>query len=146
MPRLRGHVLVTLTVLAVFAYGLVETQGLSPRARLFPLAATLPALVLATVQLARGFRRPPGADPPPPEAAVTPHALLWFAGFFAGMWLVGLLAALPIFSVVYLRFASREPWRRAALYAALAWASAYFLFVTVLHVPFPEGMIAFGRE
>lgn len=141
MRRL-DQVLVAAVLVAVFAYAGAETLNLSQRARLFPLATLAPALALGAFQLARELRRAREAsDPVPPEARFTPSAAAWFAAFFGLVWLVGLLAAVPAFTLAYLRAAAREPWPLALGYALGAWAFLYFVFVNLLHIRMPGGIV-----
>lgn len=139
---LDGRVLFALVVLALFAYGLFETAGLSARAQQFPIATTLPAIALAAVQVVRELRAAAhGRSDAPIEGAVAVSALAQFAVFFAAVGLFGLLAAVPLFSLLYLRAVAGESWARSAVYAALAWAFTLAVFVNLLHVPLPAGII-----
>lgn len=141
MRRL-DQVLVAAALVAVFAYAGAETLNLSQRARLFPLATLAPALALGALQLARELRRAREAsDPVPPEARFTPSAATWFVAFFGLVWLVGLLATVPAFTLAYLRAEAKEPWPRALGYAFGAWAFLYFVFVTLLHIRMPGGIV-----
>ena len=72
---------------------------------------------------------------------MTRSALVWAAAFFATVYLVGLLVAIPVYSAVYVRRVAAEPWPRALVYGAVAWAFTYAVFVNLLHVPLPGGII-----
>ncbi len=139
---LDGHVLFALVMLALFAYVLFETARLSARAQQFPIATALPAIALAAVQVVRELRAAArGRADAPVEGAVALSALAQFSVFFAAVALFGLLAAVPLFSLLYLRVFAGESWVRSAVYAAVAWAFTLAVFVTLLHVPLPAGII-----
>lgn len=140
----RGSVLIAACVALAFLYTAYEAQtGWSQRSRLFGYVLLAPALVLAAVQLVREIRAWRAGAPVavPKEAAFSRGALAWFATFFASAWLLGMLVTVPLYSLGYLRLAGREPWWRAALYALIALAFVYVLFVNLLHVPLPKGVI-----
>ncbi len=145
MTLRRGHLLISLALLAFLAYATYDAANLSPRSRLFPLSITIPALILAAVQVVRVARADVSADPAAPqEARVTRDALAWAAAFFAGVWAIGLVTTMGIFSVVYLRVVARAPWPLAALYALGIIGFSYGLFVAVLHIPLPTGVVGTG--
>lgn len=143
IPRvLDGRSLFALVVLALFAYVLFETTGLTARAQQFPIATTLPAIALAAVQVIRELRAAArGRSATPVEGTVALSALAQFAAFFAAVGLFGLLAAVPLFSLLYLRAISGESWVRSAAYAALAWVFTFVVFVNLLHVSLPAGIV-----
>lgn len=142
-PRvLDGHTLFALAVLALFVYFLFETFSLSTRSQQFPLATTLPAILLATVQVIRERRHSArGRTDVPNAGGVAISAVAQFAGFFAAVALFGLLGAIPLFSLAYLRIIAGEPWRTSAIYAAVGWAFTLVVFVLLLHIPLPAGII-----
>lgn len=142
MTLRRGYLLVSLVLLAIVAYAAYDSANLSPRSRLFPLSITIPALVLAAVQVVRVLRADPSSDPhTPPEARVSIDALAWALAFFAGVWAIGLLPTMALFAVVYLRLVGKESWIVTAAYAVVLFGATYALFVSVLHVPLPTGVI-----
>jgi hypothetical protein len=65
----------------------------------------------------------------------------WILGFFIAIWLLGFVAAVPIASFLYFRFAGGEKWWISTLLSVAAWAVFYGLFDSLLHLPFPEGQI-----
>jgi hypothetical protein len=137
----RGALVFSGAVLVVFAYAAYEMNtGFTTRARLFGNAIIVPALVLAALQVVRELRRRQPLSMPP-EAALTRSALLWGVAFFVLLWALGLAVTIPLFSFVYLRWAAREAWPKAAAYALLAWIFVEVSFVRLLHVPLPGGVI-----
>ncbi|MDQ2633476.1 MAG: tripartite tricarboxylate transporter TctB family protein [Pseudomonadota bacterium] len=65
----------------------------------------------------------------------------WIAAFFIGLHLFGLLVALPVFTVFYLRVVAKASWLTCFLYVLGTAGLIYLLFVAVLHLPLPEGII-----
>lgn len=68
----------------------------------------------------------------------------WLCLFFAGMYLVGLLVILPIFTVLYLRIVARSSWRICLLYVLGTAGVIYLLFDRFLHLPLPQGIVFGG--
>jgi TctA family transporter len=65
----------------------------------------------------------------------------WCVGFFAGAMVIGLLPAMFIFIVAYIRYHGDESWMMALSVAVPLWLLAYFLFHQVLHVPWPQSLL-----
>lgn len=137
----RGALIVSILVLAVFAYTLIEVQTWSTRSRLFATTISIPAILLAVVQVVREARRLGVWREIPPEAAFTRSALVWAVAFFVSLWMLGLVVTVPLFAFVYLRFAAGESWPKAAAYAVVTWLFIELLFIRLLHVPLPGGAI-----
>lgn len=138
----RGALLFSVVILAIFAYAAYEMNtSFTSRARLFGNVIVAPALALALAQVVRELRR---AAPTaiPVEAVFSTASMAWSAAFLVVLWLVGLAVTVPLFSFVYLRAAAREAWPRAALYGLATWLFIEVLFVRLLHVPLPAGVIA----
>ncbi|HEU4343129.1 MAG TPA: hypothetical protein VFU31_16370, partial [Candidatus Binatia bacterium] len=64
-----------------------------------------------------------------------------FLGFFLGIWLLGFTVTIPLMVFSYLKIQSNESWGVSLMLTALAWLVFYFLFVRLLTLPFPEGLI-----
>lgn len=138
----RGHLLVSALLLLLFAFAAYESANLSTRSRQFPLAVTLPATALAAANVVRILRAERASDPAvPSEARLARDALAWFAAFFAGVWLFGLIAALVLFAAAYLRLVAKESWPVVGIYTAALFVFTYGVFVTLLHLPIPAGIV-----
>ena len=133
-----GRIVIAFVVVALFAYALFETQRMSPRARLFPYATTIPGIAVALVALARELRS--ARRPGPPEAATTRAALLWFATYFAGVFVLGFVPTTAVLTALYLRREAELRWPAAVVMAAAGTAAAV-IFANTLHVPLPEGIL-----
>jgi hypothetical protein len=55
--------------------------------------------------------------------------------------LLGALVTVPLFALVYLVLVSRQSAVAAGAYAVVSWAFVYGLFVQVLHIPLPAGVV-----
>jgi hypothetical protein len=64
----------------------------------------------------------------------------WILGYFVAIWLLGFSVAIAVMTFLYLKLA-KERWLIALVLTFFAWVSFYALFVHVLHVPFPEGVL-----
>lgn len=151
MTRRGGALIVTVAVCAVFAYALYETQTWSTRSRTYGIGVAALGLGLAAVQVVRealrlrvpaatGARMTPGYDAP-----IGAGSVAWAGAFYASLWSVGLVVTVPIFAVAYLRRAARTGWPMAIGYAALATIFVYAVFVSLLHIPLPSGVL-FGTR
>ncbi len=63
------------------------------------------------------------------------------AGILVLNYLVGLLLALLIYYVVWLRFMEKYPWKKVALITLFYGAIMYGVFAAWLKVPFPTGIL-----
>ncbi|MEE8333298.1 MAG: tripartite tricarboxylate transporter permease [Alphaproteobacteria bacterium] len=65
----------------------------------------------------------------------------WCGGYALAALVIGLLPAVLVFLIGYIRYASRESWKSTLLVAIPVWLFCYWLFHTVLHVSWPETYI-----
>lgn len=68
----------------------------------------------------------------------------WMSSFFLMFWLLGALVTVPLFALLYLVTVSRQPAVVAAAYALVSWGFIYGLFVRLLHIPLPAGVLLTG--
>ncbi len=149
MNRVPGMVVVAAGIVLFFAYALYETQTWSTRSRTYGIGVAALGLVLALSMLGREvvrWRRTGGPSAPVDYGTpVGMRSVAWAAGFFASIWLVGLVGSVPLFSAAYLRLAARTSWVVIALYASIATSFIYLVFVYLLHIPLPAGLLFGGR-
>jgi hypothetical protein len=69
------------------------------------------------------------------------YAASWMAAFFLRFWLFGALVTVPLFALAYLRVVASQSALLACSYALLSWAFVYGLFVRLLHIPLPPGLL-----
>ena len=65
----------------------------------------------------------------------------WLLGFFLLVWLLGFEYGIPIMVFSYLKFQSNESWLLSTILTVLAFVFFYALFVKLLTLPFPQGLI-----
>jgi hypothetical protein len=68
-------------------------------------------------------------------------ALAWVAAFFVSFFALGAFVSVPLFALVYLRFAGKASWLGAAAYAAVTGALIYVVFAKVVYTALPPGII-----
>ncbi len=125
-------------------------RGWGQKSALFPLVIGIPTLILALIQVAIDIRgRPPRAKPPgggldvPPEVLRrrTQVILLAIVGFVVASWLLGFTLAVPLVTLLYLKFGAGERWPISLALTVAAGLSFYLIFVQGLNVPMPEGLL-----
>jgi hypothetical protein len=140
----------SLSVVALFAWALWQAWDWDLRPGLFPWVVGFLGLPLALLQLnvdvvgavksiGRGLVKAPDL-----EAALLTHETVkicaWILGYFVAIWLLGFSIAIALTTLLYLKLAN-ERWPIALVLTAFAWISFYGLFVYLLHVPFPQGVL-----
>lgn len=150
----KGRVLFCIFLIGVAAYAIYAAAGWSFKTGFFPLAVSLPLLVLAVVQLlqeiyGRGDSARSAAvdlefssDVPQDIArrrVLTTFA--WIAGFIFSVYLIGFPLTVPLFMFSYLKFQSEVTWARALTLTALAWLFFHGLFERVVRIQFEAGAI-----
>jgi TctA family transporter len=65
----------------------------------------------------------------------------WCAGLLGMALLIGLLPAMLLFLIGYMRVEGRERWLLASTVAVVTWAAWYLLFHQVLRVPWPTALL-----
>jgi hypothetical protein len=137
----------------VFVY---MAQEWRMQARLYPWAIGIPMLILAIVQVIldlKGIKAKPSSDATPMDyqfSQVTDPVLArkrtitmfsWLVGFFFGIWLLGFPIAIALMMFTYLKIQGRESWVLSIALTVIAWIFFWGLFVKLLTLPFPEGLI-----
>jgi putative tricarboxylic transport membrane protein len=65
----------------------------------------------------------------------------WMAGFMLVMWIIGLIPAVPIFIISYMRLEAREKWRIVLPMAASVVVLIYIVFDQLLAIPWPPTLL-----
>ena len=65
----------------------------------------------------------------------------WCAGFLVGAAIIGLLPAVFVFLVAYMRTAGRESWAMTLGVALPLTLGSYILFHNILYVPWPQSLL-----
>jgi hypothetical protein len=126
------------------------------QARLYPWAIGFPMVILAIAQVILDLKgvKAKNADTATPmdfqfTKGVDPitarnRAIImfaWLIGFFLLIWLVGFPIGIPLMMFTYLKFQGGESWKLSIILTVIAWLCFWGLFVKLLHLPFPEGLL-----
>ena len=137
----------------VFVY---MAQDWRLQARLYPYAIGIPMLILAIVQVIldlKGVKAKQSSDATPMDFQFTKDVdpivarkraitmFAWLLGFFLLIWLVGFPIGIALMMFAYLKFQGRESWTLSILLTVIAWLCFWGLFVRLLHLPFPDGLV-----
>lgn len=128
-------------------------------AKIMPVyVAAIPGLILAAVQLYRSATnweqrrgKVSGAiemdevtDVQLDKATELKRTLIffgWFTGGALGIWLIGLVFALPLLVFLYALIEGREKWYSAVIAAACTYALVWGLFEYMLETRWPSGLL-----
>ena len=144
--------LFTVAILLVFALALWQARGWDLQTGLFPwvIGSVMTVLTLAQLGLLlRGQGQTQSAMlatadydlPPEVVRRRTAWTMLWIVGFVATIWLLGFPVAVPLLTLVYLRFGAREGWPLSVGLAAATGVLFYFVFVRTLSIFFERGVL-----
>lgn len=137
----------------VFVY---LAQDWRMQARLYPWAIGIPMAILAFAQVIldlKGVKAKQSDDATPMDFQFTKDVdpvtakkraiimFAWLLGFFFLIWLFGFPIGIPLMMFAYLKFQGGESWFLSTTLTVIAWVFFYGLFVKLLTLPFPEGII-----
>jgi hypothetical protein len=141
-------------LIAIAASAIYLGRGWSFKTALFPLAVSIPLLVLATFQLLQiilGKDEPSGCAavdvefssdlPPEVERRRVITTFSWIVGFILSAYLIGFPLTVPLFIFVYLKFQSEVTWLHTIIATALTWGCFYGLFQWLVHIQFEDGAL-----
>jgi len=148
----------TLFFLVVFIVGAVIGWDWPNIAKIMPVyVAAIPGIILVLVQLYReltgwgGRRRGAGGMDMDEVSDVqldrqtelkrTWGYFAWFIGGALGIWLLGLVIALPLLVFLYTLIEGKEKWYIALIAAACAYALVWGLFEYMLETRWPPGIL-----
>ncbi len=66
---------------------------------------------------------------------------LWLVGLVLAVRLIGMLPAMGLFVVAYMRLEGKNPWSNIVMIAIPYWLAAFFLFHKLLHLPWPQSLL-----
>ncbi|MDI7260714.1 MAG: tripartite tricarboxylate transporter TctB family protein [Thermodesulfobacteriota bacterium] len=175
--RLKVKDFYNLFLILFFLAVIIAALGYNPKARLIPLVIALPCLGMAIAQfildLGRGGKKGSSmedelfqgimkkvyhmdisADDQVKEkkwglekTKRLSGSIFWILCFVASIFLLGFLTAIPLFTIIYMRF-KRESWLLSLSCAAGLWLTVYLAFVVAAKTTLYEGLIfrLFGGE
>jgi TctA family transporter len=150
--RSKWSAVFSLCLVLVLGAALWQGREFGYRAGLFPWAIGYPLFALAVVQLildllgkegGKGYgEMGAGADLPRSVVAQrTTSIICWILGYFVAIWLLGFIWAVPITTLLYLKFAGNEKWPITLAITIGASAFFYGVFEYALRIPFPEAQL-----
>ena len=154
--KVRPQAIFSFLFIIFFMIFVYEAQGWRLQARLYPWAIGLPMLLLAIIQVIldlKGVERKQKDNAAPMDFQFnqeidpalarkrTFNMFGWLLGFFIGIWLLGFSITIPLMVFGYLKIQSGEKWWLSLTLTAVAWFSFWGLFVWLLNLPFPDGVI-----
>lgn len=144
---LNGRVLMALIMLVIFSAMSLMALGFPEGARLMPLMAGVPGVLLASAQLFIEVRatlaRAVATEEAPLEVGRAERQMFtWLLLFFAGILAFGFLYAAPLLVFSFLWLARRESFSSGIIGAVATWAVLYGLFETAFEIPLFDGLLA----
>ena len=157
--RFSAAALFTLAVMAGLAVSAASASQWNFEARIVPLAVVYTALVCAALSLCNEiFLRGAGAGPKPAaEGTVAADGLrgldvqtalmraggffAWCGGYFLLARLTGMLIAMAVFIVLFVRLWGHESLARAVLLGVSVTAFSWLLFDQILAIPWPQNLL-----
>ncbi|HZD39404.1 MAG TPA: tripartite tricarboxylate transporter TctB family protein [Terriglobales bacterium] len=154
--KVRPAAIFSFCALIFFIVFVYQAREWRLQARLYPWAIGIPMLVLAAVQVVldlKGIEGKKSPDATPVDFQfnkdVEPtlarrraiNIFSWIFGFLLGVWLLGFNITVPLLVFGYLRIQSGESWGLSLILTAAAWLVFYMLFIKLLTLPFPEGLV-----
>ena len=146
-----------LSLFVIFAVAIYSGWDWPNIAKIMPVyVAALPGLIMVSIQLFREFtgwertRTAAGLDMDDAgtgsaelDAATARHRTIiyfaWFIGGCLGIWLLGIVIALPLLVFLYALVEGRESWLTSILVGASAYALIWGLFEYLLETRWPSG-------
>ena len=142
-----------LGIMALAGWGVFSALSWPWKAALFPMVIGIPLFCMAAAEVlwvllgsaarseARDFQL--STDLPARVMLLrTLLAMAWIAGFFAAIVLLGFPVAVPLLVFLYLKVQGGESWGLSLVFTFAVSAIFYGLFDRLLHLPFPDGLIA----
>jgi hypothetical protein len=153
--KVRPQAIFSFIFLIFFIVFVYLSQDWRLQARLYPWAIGIPMIIFALIQVIldlKGVERKQSDATPmdfqftktvEPKLAKRRAIIMfgWLFGFFFSIWLLGFSITIPLMVFSYLKIQSNEKWTISIILTVMAWLFFYFLFVRLLNLPFPDGLI-----
>jgi hypothetical protein len=151
---LKGRVFFCIFLMFIAAYAIYSALYWPFKAALFPLAVSIPLLVLSAVQLLQviyGKGETNGGAavdlefssdvPPDVDRRRVMTMFAWIIAFIICVYLIGFPLTVPLFIFCYLKFQSEVTWLPTIAATAITWIIFYGLFQWLVHIQFEPGVI-----
>lgn len=146
-----------LFLLAIFAIATVSGWDWPNIAKIMPVyVAAIPGLIMVVIQLYREFTgyegrvAATGVDMDDTGAADLDEAtarrrtinyFAWFIGGALGIWLIGIVYALPLLVFLYALIEGKEKWYTSLILGVCAYLMLWGLFEYMLETRWPAGLL-----
>jgi hypothetical protein len=149
-----GNIYFCVLLLCIAGYAAYAASGWSFKTGFFPLAVSIPLLVLVALQLyfelfgAAEVGKGPAVEADftsglSPEIARRRVLTIfsWIAGFIVSVYLIGFPPTVPLFMFFFLKIRSDAGWLHSIALTAITWVCFYALFQRLVHLQFEPGLI-----
>ena len=150
----KGSLVFCTFLIAIAAYAIFAATGWSFKTKLFPLAVSIPLIILLVIQLLLmiGGKEQTGEratmdidfsiEVPSEVARRRVFGIFgWIVGFIALVYLLGFPLTVPLFIFLYLKFQSNIGWLSTIAITVVTWGCFYLLFQSLVHIQFEAGII-----
>ena len=144
-----GQCIFTFLVLVLVSIGLYIGRDWNTTTILFPQFIGFPVIGMATVSLVldivKLWRGRAGKAVDRESTITAARGILaifgWLIGFIIVTWVIGFIFAVPIFVFAFMKVQGKYSWIKSIIYAAIAGAFVYIVFVLVFRVVWPKGIL-----
>lgn len=120
----------------LFEYGMWDAQSTSPKDGLFPFIIAAVLLIASIFNIINSFKEKPVTFEKNALYLVAAMAAIYIATEY-----IGLLPALFIFYVLWLKLYAKVDWKTTIIATAAMFAVVYFGFAVGLKIRFPKGLL-----
>ncbi len=120
----------------LFEYGMWDAASTSPKDGLFPFIIAAVLLIASIFNIISSFKEKPVTFEKNALYLVAALALVYFFTEY-----IGLLPALFIFYVLWLKLYARVDWKTTIIATVALFAVVYFGFAVGLQIRFPQGLL-----
>jgi hypothetical protein len=160
-PAIRAEHIMYVTFILVLSAMLWQAKDWPANARMVPFIVGCAALAFCSLSLADALfrRQAPDSDSSgagsihmdvtsstadlPPSIVARRSAIFfgWLLGFMASVWAIGMILTVPLFVILFMRIAGKEPVRLVLPQALVGGVFVYVVFHRLLAVPWPQTLL-----
>lgn len=159
----------TLFLLLIFLIFVILAIGYNPTARVVPLIVGIPGVILCAILLSSYYipavdkrintlkqktffevevgdekKQQKNLQKSEEEFKKTSlkelNMVAWIIGFLIGIYILGFIVAIPLFTFLFLKFREKESLRMSILVSAGSWAAIYTMFSLLLKAQLYSGL------
>ena len=154
MKSKKGHLYFSAFLLLLSGYAIFAASQWSFKTGFFPLAVSIPLLILVLIHFYLELFSAPEASKGPavdadfsgevPDEVARRRAVAifaWIAAFILFVYLIGFPLTVPLFIFFYLKLQSGVSWPYSLALMAITWGFFYLVFERLVHIQFESGAI-----